>query len=1003
MRTRVHRLGTRMVIAALLTMVMTMGSVPTAYAGNGSISGTVSGPSGALAGIDVDVYDLDYAGSWITDAVTDADGHYTLAGLRAGRYTVKFDANAYNRTHGTDLLGEKYPLPVTVVADSETTGIDAVLEEPGIVTGIVTCPASPLGDVLVEFRHTDTGASAGIAHADSQTGRYTWILPPGTYTVEFRVEIAPDVWRSIYYDGASDAGSATPITITSNVTTPNINATVDFTADMPGITGTVTGTDGPLRSVRVSAYRSPTSSAYMATCTTDAEGHYALLGLADGTYYIGFDPTYYNNYVVRGAGLLEEYYNDSRRLLESHGVAVVSGGKTTGIDAQLQKAGSISGYITERTGPAEYVYIYAYYAATGDEVKHTQCSSLAGTYTLPDLWPGDYIIEFRKQVLPVPAPRQSLYFDDTMDRNAATLVTVVGGADTPHIDAHVDFRGSISGTVTCAGSTPPDGVTVKVYRTAGGVPVATVSPTTGGAFTIPDLPTGEYLLEFDAEGTDYISEYYSDSTEPADAARVAVGRNGTVTSGIDADLAEGGVVTGTVVGPLGPLKGVSVSACDPSTGVAVATTVTDAAGGYRLAALSAGDHVIKFDPAPFNTVNGSDFVMEYHNDVTTLAGATRLPITLGSETSGINAELACTTGWIGGTVSRAGVPSSDIDVWVWDAAMTTEVGYATTDSNGHYAVYGLPAGTYITEFDPTPYNQLHGTDYIREYYAEVMQAGSAAPVTVTLGSGRSGIDGNLDHLGGSIAGSVTGTYGTTKIPLPDILVYAWDAVTHAFASYAVTDDTGRYVIHGLPSGRYIVGFDPSDCNDGAGTDYYAEYYSNAADPADAQSVAVTAGATTTSINGLLDTPDTSYEPVYRFYNFTNGTHFFTPSEDEALMIIDTWPDIFDFEGVAYYTNPVNNTQPLYRFYNRRSKSHFYTADPAEAQTILARWPDIFSLDGQTYAVNPGPVTDSVPVYRFYNLANGSHFYTSTVAERDQVMATLAAIYHYEGVAFWLGQ
>jgi hypothetical protein len=49
------------------------------------------------------------------------------------------------------------------------------------------------------------------------------------------------------------------------------------------------------------------------------------------------------------------------------------------------------------------------------------------------------------------------------------------------------------------------------------------------------------------------------------------------------------------------------------------------------------------------------------------------------------------------------------------------------------------------------------------------------------------------------------------------------------------------------------------------------------------------------------------------------------------------------------------------------------------------------------------VTDSVPVYRFYNLANGSHFYTSTVAERDQVMATLAAIYHYEGVAFWLGQ
>ena len=144
-------------------------------------------------------------------------------------------------------------------------------------------------------------------------------------------------------------------------------------------------------------------------------------------------------------------------------------------------------------------------------------------------------------------------------------------------------------------------------------------------------------------------------------------------------------------------------------------------------------------------------------------------------------------------------------------------------------------------------------------------------------------------------------------------------------------------------------------------------------------------------------------PVYRFYNRTNGTHFFTDSLSERDMVIATWPDVFTYEGVAYTTNPVNNTQPLYRFYNRVSGSHFYTASAEEAGTILARWSTVFSLDGRTYAVNPGPVADSIPVYRFYNVRNGSHFYTASEDERNTVIARWPDTYSYEGPAFWLGQ
>mgnify|MGYP001460988642 CR=1 FL=1 len=49
-----------------------------------------------------------------------------------------------------------------------------------------------------------------------------------------------------------------------------------------------------------------------------------------------------------------------------------------------------------------------------------------------------------------------------------------------------------------------------------------------------------------------------------------------------------------------------------------------------------------------------------------------------------------------------------------------------------------------------------------------------------------------------------------------------------------------------------------------------------------------------------------------------------------------------------------------------------------------------------------PAASSMPVYRFYNKANGSHFYTVSAEERDTVIANLSHIYSYEGVAYFVG-
>ena len=155
--------------------------------------------------------------------------------------------------------------------------------------------------------------------------------------------------------------------------------------------------------------------------------------------------------------------------------------------------------------------------------------------------------------------------------------------------------------------------------------------------------------------------------------------------------------------------------------------------------------------------------------------------------------------------------------------------------------------------------------------------------------------------------------------------------------------------------------------------------------------------------GLTVIPVGTPMPIYRFFNNTSSSHFYTDSIAEADMIIATWPNIYTFEGTAYHTNPATNTQPLYRFFCTRTGSHFYTASLEEADMVIATWPHIYAYEGPSYKVSAVLVPNSTAVYRFVNLKNSSHFYTASAEERDAVKTHLSATYLYEGPAFWLAQ
>lgn len=143
--------------------------------------------------------------------------------------------------------------------------------------------------------------------------------------------------------------------------------------------------------------------------------------------------------------------------------------------------------------------------------------------------------------------------------------------------------------------------------------------------------------------------------------------------------------------------------------------------------------------------------------------------------------------------------------------------------------------------------------------------------------------------------------------------------------------------------------------------------------------------------------------VYRFFNTNTGAHFFTMSIAERDHVKATYP-FFTYEGTAFFAYPEADPtlSPVYRFFNKVTGTHFFTISSAEKDHVIATWPAIFNYEGIAWHASNTAQTGWVPVYRFFNTKIGTHFYTTSAAERDDVIATFSW-YSYEGIAYYVRQ
>lgn len=306
---------------------------------------------------------------------------------------------------------------------------------------------------------------------------------------------------------------------------------------------------------------------------------------------------------------------------------------------------------------------------------------------------------------------------------------------------------------------------------------------------------------------------------------------GQTTSHIDAQLAEGGQITGQVTNPAGQgLAGVSVQASDDKSNSGYASTNSN--GDYLLQGMPAGSYKIKFD------AGNQNFAIEWYSGKKSRSLADPVQVTLGTPTTGIDAQLAVGGKICGMVTTPVGADLQALVAKAYDMN-NTDVGSTFVNNNGDFCIQGLPGGSYKIQFrDIHEHTQVQcgQTVLAQAWYDQKTTFEQADPVQVTVDT-TSNINTQL-YFGGGISGKTT---IPSSAPLNNVHVWVYDSNQHRVIDGRSGTD-GKYQIDGIPAGSYRVFFDPTAS---FGPIWYQQKNAfGLADP-----VSVTASALTPNIDG----------------------------------------------------------------------------------------------------------------------------------------------------------
>jgi 5-hydroxyisourate hydrolase-like protein (transthyretin family) len=490
--------------------------------------------------------------------------------------------------------------------------------------------------------------------------------------------------------------------------------------------------------------------------------------------------------------------------------------------------GAISGQVTDSVTGSGVSGVTVNLWNGSTEIGQTQ-TGVNGDYNLGS-WPSQ--IGYTVQFVDAAAGYGNLWYNGQPNQTDATVVTVDGPP--PYVTVNQALTpDQVTGQLTDqATGKALSGVEVELLSGPSGASTEVAHTTTdaNGDYSFSAIPPGTgYYVEFNPLGADagYNTTYYGGASPTA----FSVSAGGT-TSGIDGQI-QADQVTGRLTEQATgqALSGIEVELLSgPDT--EVAQTTTDGNGEYSFSAIPPGTYYVEFNP----DVATSNYYSSYYGGAT----PTGFSVTAGQTTSGINGQLF-TGGLISGTVTGAAQQGvSGVEVQLMDVN-TGDYYYATTGSNGTYALDGLPTGSYQIEFRPGS-----GQNYIYQYYPDKSNAAAAQPVSVTSGHATSSVNAPL-ATGATVSGHVTDAAGAASGVYVTVYDYGGGEPT-VYSTGTTTDASGNWSIDALPTGTYEVFFRAPN-----GSVDASQYYNDVSGQDPPTPITLTAGSTTSNIDATLIT------------------------------------------------------------------------------------------------------------------------------------------------------
>jgi hypothetical protein len=264
----------------------------------------------------------------------------------------------------------------------------------------------------------------------------------------------------------------------------------------------------------------------------------------------------------------------------------------------------------------------------------------------------------------------------------------------------------------------------------------------GGAWSL-GLPAGTYAIHFRdwAQNRNLVDQYYS-GQRFYPGTTVAVPASGAV-GGIDANLAPGSTITGTVTdaATAAPVGEIPVCAlAEYAEGFAERCERSGPNGVYTINGLPPGEFEVEFQSGYTN------YQPQVYDGVESRSERTPVTIAAAGETKGtIDAAMALGVEITGTLRESTGAPVAAVQV---EASLPHATGLrqeqflAHTDINGNYAFRGLPAGEYLVAFSK-PQGPWDGDCFSTQFYAGSLTEAGAMLLHGVPGVPLTGIDGEV--------------------------------------------------------------------------------------------------------------------------------------------------------------------------------------------------------------------------------------------------------------------